>query len=136
MFGLGSIVSKLAGPLLDKIGLGFITPLISAAINFSTGNYAALIGDVANLVGSFSNSSFLSKAANKPTLGIFQNNQQNGCFNSGNKLSLGKILGLSNNPLLKNFGKITGMLNIVSDFLGSFNAIQTSRAEAQYNLRG
>ena len=74
MFGLGSIISKLAGPLLDKMGLGFITPLISAAINFSTGNYAALIGDVTNLVGSFSGSSFLSKAANKPTLGLFQNN--------------------------------------------------------------
>lgn len=137
MFGLGSIVSKLAGPLLDKIGLGFITPLISAAVNFSTGNYAALIGDVTNLVGSFSNSSFLGKAANKPTLGVFQNNQQqNGCFSGGNKLSLGNILGLSNSPLLKGFGKITQMLNVVSDFLGAFSAIQTSRAEAQSSWRG
>lgn len=137
MFGLGSIVSKLAGPLLDKIGLGFIKPLVSAAVNFATGNYAALIGDVANLVGSFSNSSFLSKAANKPTLGVFQNNQrQGGCFDSGNKLSLGNILGLKNNPLLKGFGKITGMLSVVSDFLGAFNSIQNSRAEAQHSYRG
>lgn len=135
MFGLGSIVSKLAGPLLDKIGLGFITPLISAAVNFASGNYAALIGDVTNLVGSFSNSSFLGKAASKPTLGLFQNNQ-GGCFSNKSKLSLGNILGLRNNPLLKGFGKITGMLNVVGDFLGAFNAIQTSRAEAQYNLRG
>lgn len=135
MFGLGSIVSKLAGPLLDKMGLGFITPLVSAVVNFSTGNYAALIGDVANLVGSFSNSSFLGKAASKPTLGLFQNNQS-GCFNTGSKLSLGNILGLSNNPLLKGFGKINGMLGVVGDFLGAFNSIQTSRAEAQYNFRG
>lgn len=131
MFGLGSIVSKLAGPFLDKIGLGFIKPLVSAAVNLATGNYAALIGDVTNLVSSFSDSSFLSKAANKPTLGIFQNGQ-----NGGNKLSLGNILGLKNNPLLKSFGKITEMFKVVGDFLGAFNAIQNSRAEAQYNLRG
>jgi len=136
MFGLGSIVSKLAGPILDKIGLGFITPLISAAVNFASGNYAAMIGDVVNLVGKFSDSSFLNNVASKPTLGAFQN-KQGGCFNnSGSKLSLGNILGLKNNPLLKGFGKITGMLNVVGDFLGAFNAIQTSRAEAQYNLRG
>jgi hypothetical protein len=137
MFGLGSIVSKLAGPLLDKMGLGFIKPLVSAAVNFATGNYAALIGDVTNLVSSFSNSSFLSKAANKPTLGAFQNNQPGGCFSGESKLSLGNILGLKNNPLLKGFGKITGMLGVVGDFLGALNAVQTSRSEAQYsNLRG
>jgi hypothetical protein len=135
MFGLGSIISKLAGPILDKMGLGFITPLVSAAVNFATGNYAALIGDVTNLVSSFSSSSFLGKAATKPTLGLFQNNQS-GCYGSSSKLSLGKILGLSNSPLLKGFGKITGMLNVVSDFLGAFNSLQTSRSQAQYNFRG
>lgn len=134
MFGLGSIVSKLAGPLLDKIGLGFVTPLISAAINFSTGNYAALIGDVTNLVSSFSNSSFLSKAANKPTLGLFQNNnQQSGCFDLGKKLSLGNILGLKNNPLLQGFTKITGMLSTVGEFLGASSSIQSARNEMHYS---
>ncbi len=130
MFGLGSIVSKLAGPLLDKIGLGFITPLISMAVNFASGNYAAMIGDVVNLVGKFTDSSFLNNVASKPPLGVFQNSQGN----SGSKLSLGRITGLSNNPLVKGFGKIMGMLNTVSDFLGTSKSIQNSRSQAQYSF--
>lgn len=132
MFGLGSIISKLAGPILDKIGLGFITPLVSMAVNFASGNYAAMIGDVVNLVGKFSDSSFLNNVASKPTLGVFGNKQ-----GGGNKLSLGNILGMSNNPLLKGFGKVLGMLNTVSDFLGTANSLQNSRSQAQFGaMRG
>lgn len=132
MFGLGSIISKLAGPLLDKIGLGFITPLVSMAVNFASGNYAAMIGDVVNLVGKFSDSSFLNNVASKPTLGVFGNSQ-----GGGGKLSLGNILGLSNNPLLKGFGKALNMFSTVSDYLGAATSIQNSRSEAQYGaLRG
>lgn len=128
MFGLGSIVSKLAGPLLDKIGLGFITPLISMAVNFASGNYAAMIGDVVNLVGKFTDSSFLNNVASKPPLGVFQNSQGN----SGSKLSLGNLIGMSNNPFLKGLSKVMGMVNTVIDYKNNSISIQNSRSQAQF----
>lgn len=78
MFGLGKLVSSLTGGLLDKIGLGFLSPFVSMAVNFFSGNYLALIGDVTNLVGTFSNSSFLKNLSQLNPLGSFD--QRKWCF--------------------------------------------------------
>lgn len=132
MFGLGSLVSKLAGGFLDKMGLGFLTPMISAAIDFSTGNYAALIGDVVNLVGTFTNSSFLNSAALKPVLGFFQTaaGSGGGCFSLSSSLSQG-ISALASSFAAQGNSKISDMLGIVSDFTSTSNALQSARAGAQ-----
>lgn len=135
MFGLGSIVSSLAGGILDKIGLGFLTPIISAAIDFASGNYAALIGDVVNLVGTFTNSSFLQSAAMKPVLGLFQGATGGGCFGNISSLSQG-ITALENSPLLQGNSKVSGMLGLVNDFIGASSMIQAARAGAQFNVQG
>ena len=38
MFGIGSILGKVAGGLLDKIGLGKIAPFVKMGLNALTGN--------------------------------------------------------------------------------------------------
>lgn len=67
MFGIGNLV----GELLDKIGLGELAPFVSMGINFFTGNWAGLVGDITNLVAKFTDSKFLDRVAQFAPLGGF-----------------------------------------------------------------
>lgn len=130
MFGLGKIFSGLTGGLFDKIGLGFLKPFVSLAVNFFSGNYLGLIGDLTNLVGKFSNSSFLKNLSQLNPLGSF--GQGSNCFGnilSGNRFNLlrttAQVLGLN---------KADRMLSVVDDFRSSVNLIQQNRENAHYNF--
>lgn len=127
MFGLGKLVSGLAGGLLDKIGLGFLSPLVSMAVNFFSGNYLALIGDVTNLVSQFSDSSFLKNLSKLQPLGDFA---RGGCF--GSMLSLDNLDALRGTAQLLGLDKADRMLSVVEDFSSSFNLIQQNREASYY----
>ena len=128
MFGLGKLVSSLTGGLLDKIGLGFLTPIVSMAVNFASGNYLALIGDVTNLVAQFTDSSFLKNLSQFQPLGSF--GQGGGCFSS--LLSFDKLDSLRGAAQLLGLGKADNMLKVVQEFSTSFNMIQQNREVAHY----
>ena len=129
MFGLGKVFSGLAGGLLDKIGLGFLKPFVSLAVNFFSGNYLALIGDVTSLVGQFSNSSFLKNLSQLNPLGSF--GQGSNCF--GSLLSGGRFNLLQNTAQLLGLNKADKMLSVVNDFRSSLNLINQNRENAHYN---
>lgn len=128
MFGLGKVFSGLTGGLLDKIGLGFLKPFVSLAVNFFSGNYLGLIGDISNLVGRFSNSSFLKNLSQLNPLGQFGGGSN--CF--GNLISGGKFNLMRSAAQLLGLNKAERMLNLVNDFQSSFNVIQQKRENAFY----
>lgn len=128
MFGLGKIFSSIAGGFLDKIGLGFLKPFVSLAVNFFSGDYLSLIGDITNLVGQFSNSSFLKNLSNLNPLGQFGGGSN--CF--GNLMSGGRFDGLRSTAQLLGLNKADKMLNLVNDFRSSINTIQQNRENAHY----
>lgn len=130
MFGLGKIFSGLTGGLLDKIGLGFLSPFVSLAVNFFSGNYIALIGDVSSLVGRFSNSSFLKNLSQLNPLGSF--GQGTNCF--GNILSGNRFNVLRTTTQLLGLNKADRMLSVVEDFRSSVSLIQQNREIAHYNF--
>lgn len=128
MFGLGKIFSGIAGGFLDKIGLGFLKPFVSLAVNFFSGNYLALIGDISNLVGKFTNSSFLRNLNRLNPLGQFGNGSN--CF--GNLINGGKFNVLKTTAQLLGLNKAEKMLNLVDDFQSSFSLMQQKRENAYY----
>lgn len=130
MFGLGKIFSGIAGGLLDKIGLGFLKPFVSLAVNFFSGDYLSLIGDITNLVGQFTNSSFLKNLSNLNPLGQFGSGSN--CF--GNLLNGGRFDVLKSTAQLLGLNKADKMLNVVNDFRSSLNLINQNRENAHYNF--
>lgn len=132
MFGLGKLVSGLTGGLLDKVGLGFLKPFVSGAVNFFSGNYAALIGDVLNIVAEFTNSSFLDNLAKLQPLGAFSD----GNF-SFDKLLLGDGLGfLKDSAQLLGMDKVNDMLSLVDEFSDSMSIITQQRQAANSSCFG
>lgn len=129
MFGLGKIFSGIAGGFLDKIGLGFLKPFVSLAVNFFSGNYLALIGDITNLVGRFSNSSFLKNLSRLNPLGGFGSGSN--CF--GNIISGGRFNLLRTTAQILGLNKADRMLSVVSDFRSSLNLINQNRENAHYH---
>ena len=128
MFGFAG---KLVGGVLDKIGLGFISPLVSMGINFMSGNYLGMIGDLQNLVSKFSNFSFLDKVSKFPPLGVFNGN------NSNNSI-MGRLLntdfgGLRNFAQSNNLTKANAAFDILGEFAGASNRLQSVRVTSQYN---
>lgn len=130
MFGLGKIFSGIAGGFLDKIGLGFLKPFVSLAVNFFSGNYLALIGDITNLVGQFSNSSFLKNLSNLNPLGQFGSGSN--CF--GNLISGERFNLLKTTAQILGLNKADRMLNLVDDFRSSFSLVQQNRENAHYSF--
>lgn len=124
MFGIG----KLFGGFLSKIGLGFLSPFVSLAVNFFSGNYLALIGDISNLVGKFSKSSFLKNMSLLNPLGNFsQKTSVLGNLFSGNKLGI-----LRNSAQFLGLNKAENMLAVVAEFRSSYNLVQQNRENAHY----
>lgn len=128
MFGLGKLVSGLTGGLLDKIGLGFLSPLISGAVNFFSGNYLALIGDITSLVSRFGSSSFLQNLSLLNPLGSFS--QGSNCF--GNLISADRFNTFQSSTRLLGLDKADKMLNLVNDFRFTTNLINQQRETAHF----
>lgn len=71
MFGIGKLLGKVVGGVLDKIGLGSIAPFVKLGLNALTGNWLGVAEDVFNLVSSFKNRDFADRAAKRPMIGGF-----------------------------------------------------------------
>lgn len=71
MFGIGKLVGKLVGGVLEKVGLGSIAPFVKLGLNALTGNWLGVAEDVFNLVSSFKSRDFADRAAKRPPLGNF-----------------------------------------------------------------
>jgi len=118
MFGIGSILGKVAGGLLDKIGLGKIAPFVKMGLNAMTGNWLGVAKDVFSMVSNFKGNS-LDGASQQPPLGGFENPSNSGNSSlSSNRLSdLFKGLG----DLFKGFKSLTD--GNPSNNLGGFGKI-------------
>lgn len=71
MFGIGKLLGKVVGGVLEKVGLGSIAPFVKLGLNALTGNWLGVAEDVFNLVSSFKSRDFLDRAANRPPIGNF-----------------------------------------------------------------
>ncbi len=71
MFGIGKLLGKVVGGVLEKIGLGSIAPFVKLGLNALTGNWLGVAEDVFNLVSSFKSRDFTERAATRPPLGGF-----------------------------------------------------------------
>src|SRR5688572_16565386 len=71
MFGIGKLLGKVVGGVLEKIGLGSIAPFVKMGLNALTGNWLGVAEDVFNLVSSFKSRDFADRAAKRPPLGNF-----------------------------------------------------------------
>jgi hypothetical protein len=79
LFGLDNLV----GGLLDKVKLGWVMDVVKMYVDFQTGNWLALAGDVSHLVSKFSDFSFMDRVDRDQPLGGFDTNSRfstNGCF--------------------------------------------------------
>lgn len=128
MFGF---VGKLVGSVLSKVGLDFLAPIVSMGINFLTGNYAGMIGDIQNLVGKFSNFSFLDRVSKNPPLGTFGQNRNND-FVTGRLLN-SDFSSWRNQTRENNLSQADAALNVVYDYLSASSRIQTARVNIQFN---
>jgi len=126
MFGLGKLIGGLAGGLLDKIGLGFLTPFVSLAVDYFTGNYAAMIGDLTNLVGQFSDSSFLKNLSKFQPLGMLGQGGFSGLS------SLGNLDVLRGTAQTLGLDKVDKMFDLVQDFGTTLSTIQQNREMAYF----
>lgn len=129
MFGIGNLV----GGLLDKIGLGELAPFVSMGINFFTGNWAGLVGDVANLVSRFTDSSFLDRVAQFAPLGGFAGGNfgdflsPQGLSNFADRLD---DLGSSVRSLSEGWERINEGLDIAREVLDDRNRVDSLRYSA------
>ncbi|NOT46934.1 MAG: hypothetical protein HOP17_04190 [Acidobacteria bacterium] len=71
MFGIGKLLGKVVGGVLEKVGLGSIAPFVKMGLNALTGNWLGVAEDVFNLVSSFKSRDFADRAAKRPPLGNF-----------------------------------------------------------------
>ena len=106
MFGIGSILGKVAGGLLDKIGLGKIAPFVKMGLNAMTGNWLGVAQDVFGLVSNFKGN-FQDGASKQPPLGGFENPTNN--------------FAAENNPLTG--GRMTDLFKGLSQLLRGFRSL-------------
>lgn len=135
MFGLG----KLVGGILDSIGLGKLAPFIAIGIDFFTGNYAALVGDVTDLVSRFTDLSFLDKIAQFAPLGEFGTG---GCFGLDSVLSMDRLSELTDRFSSLSTGEMLGVWEKAGKALDLYNevaqnrlVVNTTRANLATNFR-
>lgn len=123
---LGKILGSVAGGLLDKIGLGKITPFVKLGLNAVTGNWLGVAKDVFGMVSNFKGN-FLGKADAKPPLGGFGQSLTEGKSSlSENRIS-GLFKGLSN--LFKGIKSLVGggdMAGSLGKIFSAFNVLKES----------
>lgn len=128
---LGKILGSVAGGLLDKIGLGKITPFVKLGLNAVTGNWLGVAKDVFGMVSNFKGN-FLGKADAKPPLGGFGKSLTEGKSSlSENRIS-GLFKGLSN--LFKGIKSLVGggdMAGSLGKIFSAFNALKESFSNNQ-----
>lgn len=73
MFGIGKLLGKVVGGVLESIGLGSIAPFVQMGLNALTGNWLGVAEDVFNLVSSFKSRDFADRADKRPPAGNFAN---------------------------------------------------------------
>lgn len=127
MFGF---IGKLVGSVLSKVGLDFLAPIVSMGINFLTGNYAGMIGDIQNLVSQFSNS-FLDRVSKNPPLGQFSSNGSNESTSS--RLLNSDFGSWRNQTRENNLNRADAALDVVYDYLSASSRIQSARVNLQFN---
>ena len=76
IFGGGGIFGK----FFDSIGMGWMTNVLSLAVNVAMGNWIGAAQDVFNLVAQFSNNDWMQRVASFQPLGDFDTG---GCFGGG-----------------------------------------------------
>lgn len=94
MFGIGSIVGKLAGGVLEKVGLGKIAPFVSMGLNAMTGNWLGVAKDVFGMVSNFKGNNFQNNASQLPPLGGFDNGSQTQPWQSESNLGRSRMTDL------------------------------------------
>ncbi len=115
MFGLGKILGGLVGGLLDKVGLGALTPFVKMGLDAMTGNWLGVAEDVFGMVSQFKGDP-TKNASQRPPLGGFENQ----FTNNTNPLTKNKVGGFLSS--LKNL--FSGIKSLMSgDFAGSFGKI-------------
>jgi len=133
MFGIGSILGKVAGGLLDKIGLGKIAPFVKMGLNAMTGNWLGVAKDVFGLVNSFKGNG-LDGASKLPPLGGFENNQSSPTNNFASQSQNSPLNGNRLSDLFKGLGELFRGFKALSDgkpgndfsgFSRIFNAFKT-----------
>lgn len=131
MFGLGNILGEgLLGGFFDKIGMPWMSNVISLATNVMTGNWIGAAGDVFNLVSSFSNK-WMNSVDQQPPLGQFGNSFSNTNTNSINNLTHTRVQDIT---IRAGKGKIT-ISQKVTDAFGLVAEAARNRAFATANLQ-
>lgn len=83
MFGIGKLLGKVVGGVLEKIGLGSIAPFVKMGLNALTGNWLGVAEDVFNLVSSFKSNDYPDRAAKRPPIGNFATAPRPAARNTG-----------------------------------------------------
>jgi hypothetical protein len=128
MFGF---VGKLVGSVLSKVGLDFLAPIVSMGINFLSGNYLGMIGDIKNMVSQFSNFSFLDKVSKNPPLGQFGANRSNDFVTS--RLLNSDFGSWRSQSQRNDLMRANQALDVVYDYLNQSSRIQSARTNIQFN---
>jgi hypothetical protein len=72
---IGGLIKPLLDPVLDSIGLGALKPLVHAAFDFASGNYMGLVGDLGEMINSFSGQGMNNVAKQPPIANAFGGDQ-------------------------------------------------------------
>lgn len=79
----GKIFGSVFGKFFDSIGMGWMTNVLSLAVNVMSGNWLAAAKDVFDLVAQFSDSEWMQRVSSFAPLGAFDTG---GCFGTGGSL--------------------------------------------------
>jgi len=127
--GIGKVLGKVAGGLLDKIGLGGIAPFVKMGLNALTGNWLGVAQDVFGLVSNFKGN-FQNNASKLPPLGGFENPVNNFAAENRRPLNQNRLSDLFRglSDLMKGFRNLTdgsrrNDLNGLSRIFNAFRAL-------------
>jgi hypothetical protein len=134
-------ISKIIGSAFKTVGLGRFTPYVERGFNIISGNWFGVARDVEDLVGQFSGSGFLPRAARNAPLGNFGGNQRS-AIPVGYLIRENRIINLiggfkkltggydteKGNQVLDDFSKINAAFGAIKDFTDKQTALPNTRA--------